>query len=505
MRRWRRIGWWPSRPSARISGTLGTPSWPNSARSRSTGRIGAVPPEKASEWQALLRGLTPEFGDDEPWRLIVEDPAKPAFMQCPDPHGLHGHRKRVVAPDDLDVLVTAKNHDLKQSVATEAALDDWLFALIDLQTMGGYLGAGNYGIARMNGGYSARPCLGLAPAEGGPGVHLLHDIRGLRAEREAVLNGYQYFQPENGKALLWLEPWGGGASLDLRDLDPYFIEICRRVRLAAEQGGRMVARTAPSKVPRIEAKAANGVVGDYWTPINVKDAKALSLSERGFRYDRLADLVLGEGTFAHPPAMRVDLAGSHRWRLIARGIAAGQGKTDGYHERSDIVFAPRTSSALLGRGPERDTLVEIAQALLEEVREVIAALRFGIAVAASGGKSGKKGDELSPANRSHATPYLRRLDAVADGRFFPALEDRFLASGETEVKERRRKFAKGMVEAARQLLDEAVETVPCPAIRRHRALDAGDERLLRAAPAVQSSVFSDQPEIFGREEVDDAA
>ena len=464
-----------------------------------------VPPEEASEWQALLRGLTPEFGDDEPWRLIIEDPAKPAFMQCPDPHGLHDHRKQLAAPDDLDVLVTAKNHDLKQSVATEAALDDWLFALIDLQTMGGYLGAGNYGIARMNGGYSARPCLGLAPAEGGPGVHLLHDIRGLRAGREALLDGYQsYFQPEDGKALLWLEPWDGGASLDLRDLDPYFIEICRRIRLAEEDGGRVIARTAASKAARIEAKAANGNVGDYWTPVNVKDGKALSLSAVGFRYDRLADLVLGEGTFGHPPAMNADPASSRHWRVVARGVAAGQGKTEGYHERSDIVFAPRTASALLGRGRERDALAEIAQALLEEVREVTAALRFGIAVAASGGKSGKKGGELSRANRSHAIPYLRRLDAVADGRFFPALEDRFLAPGETEVKERRRKFAKGMVEAARQLLDEAVETVPCPAIRRHRALAQATSafygRLRRSR-----SVFSDQPEIFGKEEVDDAA
>ena len=113
----------------------------------------------------MLRALTPTFGDDEPWRLVVEDPGQPAFMQCPAPKGIEGFRRRVLTPDDLDLLVTAKNHDLKQTVALEGRAEDWFFALIDLQTMAGYFGAGNYGIARMNGGYSTRPCVGLAPAE----------------------------------------------------------------------------------------------------------------------------------------------------------------------------------------------------------------------------------------------------------------------------------------------------------------------------------------------------
>ena len=126
-------------------------------------------PSTGLDWPALLRNLTPAFGSDEPWCLIAEDPAHPAFMQCPAPNGFDAYRGRAVTPDDLDILVTAKNHDLKRTVAAANAPDDWIFALIDLQTMAGFLGAGNYGIARMNGGFSARPCLGLAPAEGGPG------------------------------------------------------------------------------------------------------------------------------------------------------------------------------------------------------------------------------------------------------------------------------------------------------------------------------------------------
>ena len=159
-------------------------------------------------------------------------------MQCPAPNALGLYRGRVATPDDLDILVTAKNHDVKQAVAIGCAADDWMFALIDLQTMAGFLGAGNYGIARMNGGFSARPCLGLAPADGGPGAHLFHDLRRMLAGRASLLDSHRdYFDPEHGVALLWLEPWDGTTALDLRRLDPYFVEICRRVA-AASRGSR---------------------------------------------------------------------------------------------------------------------------------------------------------------------------------------------------------------------------------------------------------------------------
>ena len=308
-----------------------------------------TPPGSAKEWCSLLRALTPEFGGDEPWRLIVEDPARPAFMQAPAPKGLGDHRRRVVTPDDLDILVTAKNHDLKQTVALEATPEDWIFALIDLQTMAGFFGAGNYGIARMNGGYSTRPCFGLAPAEGGVGAHLFHDMNAMLMGRSELLGAYQsYFREDDGATLLWLLPWDGSGSLDLRALDPYFIEICRRVRLR-RQGDSIIALTAGSKVPRISAKAANGDVGDFWTPVSQKDGKALSLSRASLRYDRLVKLLVEE-TLRHPPAMKVRVAGETRWQLVARGVAGGQGKTEGYYERTDIAFTPRDRLGILPQG-----------------------------------------------------------------------------------------------------------------------------------------------------------
>ena len=455
--------------------------------------------ESADEWRTLLRATTAGFADDQPWHLVVDDPGQPAFMQPPSPRGLAEYRKWKESPDDLDILVSAKNHEIKQTTAVHAASEDWVFALIDLQTMGGYLGAGNYPIARMNGGYSSRPCVGLAPADGGFGAHLRFDMKRMLAGRDALLDRYpDYFRPEGGIALAWLEPWDGTDSLDLRELDPYFIEVCRRVRLASSHGG-LAARNAASKAPRISAKAAGGDVGDFWTPVRLQDGKALSLSSVGFRYDRLAELVL-KPTYGRHPAMRITADRDARWRLVARGVAAGQGKTEGYHERTDIALSTSTAHAL-SRTEDRDRLAVIAQEQIEELEDVMKALRFGIAVAAGGGRDAA---DLTKAHRSHAGPYARRLDAEADAIFFSALDNRYAAAGADATSARaarRASFAGALIRAAEKLLGEAVETVPCPAIHRPRARARAETAFWGR---LRKGVFSDQPEVFSTREADDA-
>ena len=449
----------------------------------------------ADEWLTLLRATTTGFADDQPWRLVVDDPGQPAFMQPPSPHGLAEYRKWKESPDDLDILVSAKNHEIKQTTAVQAAPEDWVFALIDLQTMGGYLGAGNYPIARMNGGYSSRPCLGLAPADGGFGAHLRFDMKRMLAGRDALLDRYpDYFRPDGGIALAWMEPWDGTDSLALRELDPYFVEVCRRVRLASNNGG-LAARSAASKAPRIFAKAAGGDVGDFWTPVREQDGKALSLSSVGFRYDRLAELVL-EHTYRRPLAMQTTADRAARWRLVARGVAAGQGKTEGYHERTDIALSTATVHALSRTDDERDRLAVIAQEQIEEVGDVMKALRFGIAVAAGGGRDAA---DLTKAHRSHAGPYARRLDAQADAIFFPALNYRYADAAPARAA--RRSFARALIRTAVELLGEAVETVPCPAIHRPRARARAETAFWGR---LRKGVFSDQPEVFSSREADDA-
>ncbi|WP_420635257.1 type I-E CRISPR-associated protein Cse1/CasA [Candidatus Palauibacter sp.] len=448
-------------------------------------------PRREGEWRLLLRGLTPDFPDGEPWKLVVNDPSRPAFMQCPSPDGLGDYKGSRATPDDLDLLVTSKNHDLKAAIAVEGQADDWIFALVNLQTMGGFLGAGNYGIARMNGGFSSRPCLGLAPANGGVGAHLVHDIQQLIDNRQGLLQQYeQYFSPVGGVGLVWIEPWDGTGSLGLTDLDPYFIEICRRVRLK-RQGAATIALTATSKKRRIAAAQAKGDLGDHWTPVDVGEGKALSISRVGFRYDRLAKLVLDQRAYRHPNAMTASGSEGSSWRLVARGVAAGQGKTEGYHERADIIFNPRVSRSLFGGGQGSEVLEDLATAQIEEVGEVARALRFGIAVAASGGKDA---DSLGPPDWEKARPYLRRLDWVADARFFEALQERFGVS-EEERATARRVFSRRLIRHGRSLLLEAIKTVPCPAIQRYRA-EARAKSAFWWRLRRPDSVFSDQPDIF---------
>lgn len=370
-----------------------------------------APPETAAGWASALRRLTQQFKSDEPWLLAGNDPAQPAFMQCPAQDGLNEYRGWAATPGDLDIVVTSKNHRVKQSAAADGTVDAWMFALISVQTMGGFLGAGNYGIARMNGGFSTRPCLGLAPegegagtnrgtgrSPGLPGAHLFNDIERMIETRAEMKTEHPAYDYDDGRQLLWLEPWNGETQLELRDLDPYFLEICRRIRLARSGAEGLGARTATSKRARIVAGEARGNIGDFWTPIDAKEPKALSIAVGGFRYDRLAKMLFDRGSYSLPRAARVKTLAGTRWRVVARGAVGGQGKTEAYYERTDVLFSGKAARKL-GSNAGRDELAEIMKAQLAEVAEIAKALKAGIATAASGGKNGK---EIKKTDRQHA-------------------------------------------------------------------------------------------------------
>ena len=257
-------------------------------------------PSDEEKWRDLLRGLTPDFADDEPWRLVVEDQTKPAFLQPPVPPGvkLENH---VPSPDALDLLITARNHDLKQAVARQAASEDWVLALVSLQTGEGYGGSGNQGIARMNGGSSSRPTVSLAPlpsrstriATPRLGAWFRRDVRALldARERELEENDHFGFVAKGGIGLVWQAPWGEGEQLRLHQLDIWFVEICRRVRLRVEDE-RLCALRGTSKATRIGAKHFKGALGDPYAPIHKTENKCLTLGEGDFDYRRLTTLLL---------------------------------------------------------------------------------------------------------------------------------------------------------------------------------------------------------------------
>jgi CRISPR system Cascade subunit CasA len=389
------------------------------------------PPRDAYTWRAVIRALTEDaFPDDEPWRLVVDDWTKPAFLQPSVPEGMSLKEDEPIwTPDALDMLITSRNHDLKQSVALEARPDDWLFALITLQTCEGFGGQKNYGIARMNGGSSSRVMMGLSPLsrDAGhdvlrPGPRLRRDTEQILRRREDLMARFPIgYKPTGGLALTWTEPWPNDRQLELQDLDIWFIEVCRRVRLRSA-GMRLQAVTGLSASERIRAKHLAGVVGDPWAPVNGLENKSLTIGDGGeLNYRLLKDLLLG-ADWELPPLVELgptEASATANWYLVAKAIARGNSKTGGFKER----IVPITGRAARGLGRQRQELYQLAQAQIGDIEKLDKILRNALALASAGGEF----DDIDEAAYAQTRPFRTRLDAVADRLFFPALWKRFEA------------------------------------------------------------------------------
>ena len=425
----------------------------------------SAPPTDAPKWQALIRGLTPSFPADEPWQLVVDDITKPAFMQPPASAAERerDYKNEVLTPDALDMLVTSKNHDLKMAVASDGGADDWLFALINLQTMEGFGGAGNYGISRMNGGLGSRPAFSLAPSERF-GAHAKRDITFLLEDTMA-----------EGATLLWLLPWDGAKAeaLSFGKLNPLYIEICRRVRLRRYADGGLYAVKATSKSARIESKALKGRTGDPWTPINAKESKSLTMAGGGFTYKRVVDY-LTSGDWERPDLListRAEQRSTEPMLLVARGMVRGNGKTEGYHERI-IPIRSKLRTAMGRRAGSSDGMDDVEQIADERIKQAAIVQRIlshAIQVFAAGGDS----DKVSSEHRKLARPWLNRLDELIDASFFDDLQTEFEADEEAERTRIRNEWLMnaddGVVDKARNVLRDASDSVPCSTIRRYKA------------------------------------
>lgn len=442
------------------------------------------PPSDPEGWRALLRGLTPDFPGDEPWHL-VGPPDKPALLQAPVPGGQLDGFKLVSTPDALDVLVTSKNHDVKGARLAHARPDDWLFALVTLQTMEGFLGAGNYGIARMNGGFANRPGLSMAP-DGRVGAHVARDLRRLLELREPFLEKYETYD-ENGLGLLWLPPWDGASSLAPDRLDPYFIEICRRVRLI-ETDGHIAALAAGSKAARVKFRAESaGNTGDPWTPLEItKDSvKSLTVDARGFGYRRLSEILAQSGFTLAPlqtvgPAETRDAEHGLPYVLVCRAMARGQGKTEGLYERR-IRVTPKALGAFLPESGE--LLAAISRARLDEAGEMGRILRRALMVLFQNGPEHDKFAPRDPNSADRASPFLSAFDRTVDVDFFDHLFAEVAAGGEAERTALRARWLAALKERARVVLASAEAGAPTSSARRLRAqvraeaaLDAGFRR-----------------------------
>lgn len=423
------------------------------------------PPGDVDEWVRIIRALTPDYPDDEPWQIVVEDITKPAFMQPPasSKDKEKDYKNKVRTPDELDMLVTAKNHDLKTAIASITAVDDWLFALVSLQTMEGYSGSGNYGISRMNRGYGNRPAFSITPSAR-LGVHIRRDIVALLEHRSSIIDEYPMI--DTGVGLLWTIPWDGVKveALLLKDLHPFYIEICRRIRLRSELGGKLYGIKATSEAARIVVKGLNGKTGDPWTPINQKKDKSLTLALGGFTYNRTVEY-LTSSDWKHPALLDLrqsEKCTSQHMQLVARAMVRGQCETEGYYDRL-IPLRPRVLRAM-GSSSGRQDLGDIARERIAQVGIIQRILRHAVSVFAAGGNN----SNVSPDHRARADPWANKLDEIVDAGFFDALQTEFEAD-EVEREGIRNKWLHGVVKDARNILYDAEDALPCPTIHRYRA------------------------------------
>ena len=413
------------------------------------------PPGNADDWRDLIRGLTPDYPGDEPWQLVVDDITRPAFMQprASSPDKKTEYKFLVATSDELDMLVTSKNHDLKSAVAVQSSADDWIFALITLQTTSAQDGVGNYSVSRIRSAYSGRPAFSLAPVSNSStvkcGAHVRRDIVAILEYRPKIFDEYASleYRESGGISLLWTEPWDGGkaeAFLPNR-LDPFYLEICRRVRLCFK-GNRLEGIRASSKATRLEAKALEGRTGDPWTPVDADKGQALNVGPAGFTYKRIIDYL----TSWEMPTLLVptpsELRASTPMALVARSLKRNtrkQGMTEGYDER--IIPLRQKTMQVFGKTGGVEELGDIARNRIEQIAVVHRILRHAVSVFAAGGKTESIVDE----HRARANPWANKLNEIVDADFFEDLQDE--VDADTADRESiHNEWLRGVVDSARK-------------------------------------------------------
>jgi CRISPR system Cascade subunit CasA len=431
----------------------------------------------AERWRAMLRGLTAEWPDDAPWRLVVEDLTRPAFMQPPVPEKtLAEFTGEADTPDDLDVLVTSKNHGVKQAATADGSPASWITALVTLQTTAVYYGNGNWGICRMRPisqfkDGSARPFIGLAP-EGGQGARWRRDVTVMLSRRDWFFARGPHFRDKGGRTLLWCLAWDGTSPLELDLLDPWFIECCRRVRLVFTPDGELLARKKTTKAARVETSALKGNVGDPWIPIDKEHGSVAFDAMPTYRV--MADVLFKRGKWITPLLLEwhpgVDqVPTTARFVVLVRG----QGTTDGLYERAVRFEGQAFDLFLTDAG--KDRLAELSQAMIENVGTVRNIVRSALLALLQGApiRNGQlQIDHRDQTTGRWADEFWEGADREVDGVFF----DRLFARAADEGSGRLAWF-RFLEDLAWRTFERAVDAAPLPRARAARAVAVAENLL----------------------------
>ncbi len=413
-------------------------------------------------------------GKASAWRVVVEDLTQPAFLQHPLSGQTELHRDfspKAVTPDKLDVLVTAKDHDVKMARAAGESLQAWLYALLTYQTISGYLGAGKFGTLRMNGGFASRPVVTLV-GDPHPSRRFVEEVQRLGEMRPEVVAKYGYRL--QGVALTWLVPWNrDGHQFGLTELEPWFVEAVRPVRLV-QAGENLVAYGAVSKARQIGPKSLDGGdVGDPWIPVNVDDKKkgrsALTVAGGGWTPKLLTKLLFQQGFELTP--LQTPRPGEGALWFKGSVIVRGEGTTEGFH-RFAVPVPPKARLRLLHR-ESADRLGGFAQELLRDATSAERAVGSALMALAEGG----------PESIDFKNPTVDAWAKAVRGKFFRGWEARYFPTlwRAAEVEDAapvRAEWQDGLVAQARETLRQAERSLPLPSARRYRSLVRAESVLL---------------------------
>ena len=448
----------------------------------------------ASAWRALLLSLSD--GEESAWNLVEPDVSKPAFMQSPIPEGSLDDAKYkdpYTTPDELDMLVTSKNHDLKRQLMHKPELDQWIYALITLQTMEGFLGRGNYGITRMNGGFANRPKVGYTSALDWSSRQR-RDVEILFTQRhDRSVEMYR-----KGKfTCLWLVPWDGEMQVGLFECDPHFIEICRRLRFAHDAADdRLIVWRSNTKAARVDMPSdLKGVTQDPWAPVKHEkhDSKVLTVDKKGYPYDLVRQLIYPVEEYSAPFAMNLTREERDKKVLyfVGEALARGQGGTDGLHER--IIPVPVRKTGLMAlRGKFRQRVEEQSEEDgAEELRKLATRARQRADLA---GKIRSKA--LYPALKSLTDKDVDRwtnaYTHAVDACFFTELFGQDASTTQEEMS-LDASWQKTLYTLASAQLEKAIEELPLSNSRRWQQISQATNILKGSARKHLTAYFQQEP------------
>jgi CRISPR system Cascade subunit CasA len=431
-----------------------------------------------SFWRKSIESLSPKAAETG-WCLLVDDCNRPAFMQPPNATLCKITEIKARSPDELDVLQTAKNHDVKTRRAVQPLAEEWAYSLISLQTSSGFLGQGNYGIARMNGGFGSRACVSLVYSES-PGGRFCRDVTRLLEFRPKLLSDMWPYK-ETGIVLTWIEPWDGTSSLALSELDPFFIETARIIRLRKSEKN-IVAAGVATKASRIHCKDLNGVVGDCWTPIKSggkSKITSLTIGKAGFTPDKLRELIFEDGY--EPCAMQIPSSIDGDCVLRASVLVRGQGTTDGFH-LANVPIPGKVAASLFSKSSLSKSLGELSKIGISDAgtmqNKVLGVSLFSL-LEAGPEKINFDKTELS----AWVTSAKKSFSEAWADEFFP-----WLWSTVDEMAEARLRWLNKLRSLAEDAFERAMKGLPARSGRAFRARASADS-------AFYGALFKNFPEL----------